>query len=98
MVRFVIVVSGALYVDPAGRDEYLAGCREVVEQARAAEGCLDFAIGADLLDAGRINVYERWESDEHLEAFRGSGPPSGQLDKLLDAQVQRYRISSVEAA
>jgi quinol monooxygenase YgiN len=38
----VIVVAGALFVDPAGREDYLAGCRRVVEQARAADGCVDF--------------------------------------------------------
>ena len=57
-----IVVAGHLIVDPAGRAAYLADCREVVRQARLAAGCLDFAISADLLDPGRINIFERWES------------------------------------
>lgn len=38
--------------------------------ARAAPGCLDFAQSADPLDAGRINIFERWESAADLEAFR----------------------------
>jgi hypothetical protein len=42
----------------------------IVEQARRAIGCLDVAICADLLDPGRVNIFERWESQTALEAFR----------------------------
>ena len=93
----MIIVSGWLAVDPAARDAYLADCAEVLRQARQAPGCLEYALGADLLDPGRITVYERWESDEDLERFRGSGPSSEQTAQILDASVARYRISSVEA-
>ncbi len=41
-------------------------------------------------------MYERWESDEHLERFRGSGPDAGQTTQLRDAHVRRYRISATE--
>lgn len=94
----MLIVSGKLHIVAGARDEYLAGCREVVAQARQAAGCLDFALSADLLDPGRINVYERWESDASLEAFRGSGPDTAQLDQIRDAEVQRYRISAAEPA
>jgi hypothetical protein len=40
-------------VAPAARANYLAGCTEVVRQARSTAGRLDFAISADLLDPGR---------------------------------------------
>lgn len=51
----------------------------------------------DLLEPGRINVYERWESDEDLARFRGAGPDSEQSAKILDAAVAKYRISATEA-
>lgn len=93
----MIIVAGHLSVDPAVRDAYVAGCRQVVELARNAPGCLDFTITADPLDPGRVDVYERWESDEAVEAFRGSGPSDAQQAQILGADVARYRISSVEA-
>ncbi|MFP3988004.1 antibiotic biosynthesis monooxygenase [Streptomyces sp. E11-3] len=93
----MLIISGTLYVDPDSRERYLAGCRPIVEQARAAAGCLDFALCADLVDPGRINVYERWESDAALEKFRGSGPSSEQTAELIEADVRKYRISGVEA-
>ncbi len=80
------------------RSAYLDGCVTVVEQPRAAAGCQDFTLTADLLDAGRINVYERWESDEDLHRFRGSGPDSEQAAQILDAEVLKYRIAAVEPA
>lgn len=92
----MIIVAGRLHVDRVDRDRYVAECVAVVEQARTAPGCLDFAITADSVEADRINVYERWESDEHLERFRGSGPDAGQTAQLRDAHVRRYRISATE--
>lgn len=91
----MLIVAGHLVVDPAERDGYVAGCAQVVELARAAEGCLDFSITADVLDPGRVNVYERWTAEEPLLAFRGSGPSEGQQAQILDADVQRYTISAV---
>ena len=50
----------ALMVIVAGH--ITAGCVRTVEQAHRAVGCLDIAICADLVDPGRVNIFERWES------------------------------------
>lgn len=92
----MIIVSGALYVDPAGRADYLATCDEVIRLAREAPGCHDFYLSADPMQTDRINVYERWETDEELMAFRGSGPDQEQTVAIRDASMARYRISAVE--
>lgn len=70
----MIIVSGKIYVDGRDRDGYLEHCRDLIELARSAPGCLDFHLSGDPLELGRINVYEQWESVEAVEAFRGSGP------------------------
>ena len=74
----MVIVAGHITVAPQQRESYLAGCVRVVEQARGAAGCLDFAISADLVDPGRINVFERWESQAAVDTFRGSGPSDEQ--------------------
>lgn len=84
-----LIISGWIRVDPAERDVYVAGCAEVVRAARAAPGCLDFAIAADIVDPGRVTVYERWTDEDSLMAFRGSGPPSEQESQIHDAEVRR---------
>ena len=83
----MIIVSGHLTVRPADRDAYLGTCVAVVEAGREAAGCLDFALSADLLDPGRINVQERWESRETLEAFRGDGVGDEQGAMIVGASV-----------
>lgn len=88
----MIVVAGALFVDPAQRADDLAGCEDVVAQARRAPGCLEFSLAADLLDPGRIAVYERWSSRPELDAFRGSGPSGEQQAALLRADVGEYEV------
>ena len=87
-----MIVAGALFVDPSARDAYLDGCASVVAAAREADGCLDFALGPDLLEPGRINVFERWESEEDLHRFRGSGPDAGQRAELLSIRVEEFTV------
>jgi quinol monooxygenase YgiN len=91
----MVIVAGHLSVAADRRDAYLSGCASVVAQARAAPGCLDFAITADLLDPERVNIFERWESQAAVEAFRGSGPSAGQSAAMLAASVAEYDVADV---
>ncbi|WP_342215942.1 antibiotic biosynthesis monooxygenase family protein, partial [Nocardia cyriacigeorgica] len=84
----MLIVAGYLRV--TDRDRYLEACREVVEQAREAPGCLDFTLGADLLEPDRVNVYERWTNRAAVEVFRGEGT-SGELDiQITAADVREF--------
>ena len=91
----MLIIAGHLVVDPAHRDRYVADCAAVVEAARVAGGCLDFSITADTIDAGRIMIFERWESEQPMLDFRGSGPSDEQQGEIVDADVKRYMISAV---
>jgi quinol monooxygenase YgiN len=93
----MVIVAGHLMVEPGQREDYLAGCIAVVEQARTTTGCLDFAISADLLEPGRINIFERWESQADVEKFRGSGPSDGQGAAIRSAEVAEYDISETRS-
>jgi quinol monooxygenase YgiN len=88
----MIIVAGSLHVAPEERAAYLEGCETVVAAARAAPGCLDYTLSADLLDSARINVFERWDSAASLERFRGSGPDDSQLAVLREVRVEEYEI------
>ena len=93
----MVIVAGNLIVNPEQRESYLADCVSVIEEARKAPGCLDFTIAADLVDPGRIDVYERWESQADVEAFRGSGPSEEQGAAVLSASVAEYDVASVRS-
>ena len=94
----MVIVAGHVIVGREDRDGYLAGCAQVVKQARNAPGCLDFTISADLLDPTRINVFERWESQSAVEAFRGSGPSDEQAGVIVSASVAEYDVLGDGAA
>jgi quinol monooxygenase YgiN len=88
----MVIVAGHVVVDAQQRDDYLSACVEVVRQARRTPGCLDFSLSADLLEPGRINVFERWETVAAVEAFRGSGPSDEQGAAILAATVAEYAV------
>ena len=91
----MVIVAGHITVEPQQRESYLADCVSVVEQARRAAGCLDFAITAGLLDPGRVNLFERWESQAAVEAFRSSGPSNKQRAAMLSVSVGEYDVADV---
>lgn len=91
----MLIIAGHLEVDAAERDSFVAGCVVVVRAARAAPGCLEFSITADSVDSGRIRVYERWESEDAVLAFRGSGPSDDPQTAIISADVKSYTIAAV---
>jgi quinol monooxygenase YgiN len=50
---------------------------------------------ADLVDPGRVNIFERWESQAALETFRSSSPDTEQRRAMLTVSVQEYDIADV---
>ena len=92
-----VIVAGHLTVAADQRTDYVEACTEVVRAARSAEGCLDFAISEDLLDTSRINVFERWESQAAVEAFRGNGPSEAQGATIKSASVVEYDVAASRA-
>jgi quinol monooxygenase YgiN len=93
----LIIIAGYLRLDAADRARYLTAVSDVARQARQAPGCYDFVQAADPIDAERINIFERWESDEDLQRFRTSDGPMPELPPLRSAEVHKYRVAGVEA-
>ena len=94
----MIIVAGYLVVRPERRAAFVEASLSSVAQARATAGCHDFVVAADPLDDSRVNVFERWESDAALEAFRGEGPGDELVTEIVRADVKRYRIAATEPA
>ncbi len=94
----MLIIAGHIMVDPTESGNYVKNCARVVAAALAAPGCLDFSIAADTADPARIRIYERWEGEQELDAFHGSGPSDGQQAAVLDVDVRRYGVSSISDA
>ena len=69
--------------------------RNRVVRVTLPDGCLDFDITADLLDPGRVNLFERWESQAAVKTFRSSGPSNEQGAAMLSVSVAEYDIANV---
>jgi quinol monooxygenase YgiN len=91
----MIIVAGHVTVDPEQREAHIAAFVRVVEKARGTPGCLDFAIGADPIDPGRVNLFERWESQAAVKAFRRRAPRIKHGAAMLSASVAEYDIADV---
>jgi hypothetical protein len=48
-----------------------------------------------LLDPGRINLFQRWESQEAVKAFRRKGPGNKHRAAMLSVSVAAYDIADV---
>jgi quinol monooxygenase YgiN len=92
----MLIIAGSLILDPTHRAAFLASNADVVGQARQARGCLDFVQAADPLDPSRINIFERWDTEDDLLAFRGAGQPSSDSPPIQSADVMRYVIAAVQ--
>lgn len=64
----MLIVAGEFEVDPETREEFLASRRGLMERSRAEAGCLEYTFSADPLDPARVVLFERWESQEALDA------------------------------
>jgi heme-degrading monooxygenase HmoA len=56
-------------------------------------GCIDLYLSADPVDEGRINLFERWESEQHLQAWRSIAEPPPK-PKILKTRVEKHTVSS----
>jgi quinol monooxygenase YgiN len=94
----MIIVAGSIHIKPGQRQAFLDLAGSAVEEARAAEGCLDFAVSADVADPDRVNIFERWQSVEALEGFRGSGMDEAQIAMIARGSVRRYAAEDIGSA
>ncbi len=96
----MLIVAGYLIVAAESRARYLEIASSATRMARVTPGCLAFAQSADPIEPDRVLIYERWESEADLLAFRTSDPdPAGpELPPLRGAEVARYEIAAVGEA
>lgn len=94
----MIIVAGRIYVRAGSRPSFLTLSAEAVAEARRCSGCRDFVVAADPIEPDRVNVYEEWETEEALLAFRGDGPGPDLSSSIVRAEVSRHVVSSTVPA
>lgn len=86
----MVIIAGHSLVDGGERDRCVEAFRDLVERARAADGCIDVAVSADPIDPRRFNILEVWESAEAIDRWQkvANGPDLGVESD--DSAVKRY--------
>ena len=96
----MLLVAGPVAVPPEHHAELLAATRRVVASTLTEPGCLRYGFWADPERAGRLLVFEEWESEADLEAhlqaphLKEFQAELGRLG-LLESAVRRYRVEAV---
>jgi len=93
----MILIAGAIDVDPARRAEALEAGRPHMEGTRTLKGCVAYVWTADPLIEGRIMVYEHWESEADLEVHFQSDHYRNMRDTiagfgLRGVDVSKFRV------
>ena len=79
-------------IEEGRRQEFLESSRASMVEARRAPGCTDFVVAADPLESNRVNIYEEWETEDQLVAFRGNGPDDGMTSLIAHAAVRQREV------
>ena len=61
-----VVIAGTVDVAPERREQALREAQPLIEEALSEPGCIAYDWTLDVFDAGRIHVFEEWESEQTL--------------------------------
>jgi heme-degrading monooxygenase HmoA len=86
----MVIVAGHITVEPRRRESYLTRWVSIAERARRQLAVSISRSPPICSTRGRINIFERWESQAARESFRSSGPDKEQRAALLTVAVQEY--------
>lgn len=98
----MVIVQGAFVLRPEERDRFLQVSSAGIRSSRQEEGCLEYVMAADPIDAGRVILSERWESNEHLEQHLknarsqsgNAGSSPGERPIPISHEIMVYEIAA----
>jgi len=93
-MAMTVIVAGKVFVDAGERDRFVDAHQEIVRRARECPGCLDVSISADPVEPGRVNIFEYWESEEVLDAWRAVSPRPATSVAIEVVEVLKHQVSS----
>jgi quinol monooxygenase YgiN len=93
----MVIVGGTFEIDPNDRERFLTGRLEMMRASRTEAGCLEYTFAADPIDPSRVVLFERWESQEaldaHLSALRAGPQSAGSDIPTITSSIVIYDVS-----
>ncbi len=88
----MLIVAGKIYVKPGKREAFIQKSLSAILTARQTNGCYDFSVSPDPIETERVNIYEKWDSEETLLAFRESGPSTDLTSLIESIHVSEHKM------
>lgn len=94
----MLIVAGTVTIDPAKREEAIPAALEMMKETHKEAGNLAYNFAADISDPAVFHIYERWESQQALDAHFAT-PHMAKFQGMLgqlgvkDLSVRKYEIS-----
>jgi quinol monooxygenase YgiN len=95
------IIAGQFEMDPADRDTFLDARRELTARSRQEPGCIVYVFAPDPFEPGLVQLFERWESADALEAHRAglvASPPPDPGVTLLRSELLQFAAEEVPKA
>lgn len=98
----MLVIAGTFNVDPADRDAFLEAAKAVMAETLKEEGCHAYSFTPDVMDAGIVRLFERWDSEANLgphgksDHIRAFGRALKEL-KVTGRSITIYEVASEKA-
>ena len=93
----MVIVGGTFEVEPSQRAQFIASREDMTRASRGEPGCLEYVFCADPIEANRVVLFERWESqqalDTHLAALRAGPRSAGDDIKPISSSIMIYEVS-----
>lgn len=93
----MVIVGGIFEVDPSERERFLAGRADMMRASRAEDGCLEYTFAADPVEPSRVVLFERWTSQEaldaHIAALRSGPRPTSPGVVPVTSSITIYDVS-----
>jgi quinol monooxygenase YgiN len=93
----MVIVGGTFDLDPSKRQQFIESRVDMMHRSRAEAGCLEYTFAADPIDPRRVVLYERWESQEaldaHLSAIRDNPRSSDHDVEPISSSIIIYDVA-----
>lgn len=83
----MIIVTGAVSIKPARREEALAESVRHAHRSRLEPGCVSHSVQVDAEDPNRLFFFEQWQDMEALKTHFAV-PDSGEFVRALTAMAE----------
>jgi quinol monooxygenase YgiN len=95
----MLIIAGTLDLAPENRAKLLEAAEPLMRASEAEDGCHTYRMTPDQLDAGRVRIFELWESEDAIAAHFGQphmaefGAAIGSLG-VTGSDLTKYEIAS----